>query len=64
MSKRQVLCVVGVWIMVFLFLGVPSFWHKVIAILSGLVIIIIAYNIPSEKKEVVDKKGETFIENK
>ncbi len=62
MSKRQLLCVIGVWVMVFLFLGFPSMWHKIIAVLSGLVIIIISYNLPPDIPETKDK--EAFIENK
>ena len=61
MSKRQALSIIGVWVMIFVFLGVPSSWHKVIAIITGIIIIAIAYNIsPKENKNTVD----TFIENK
>lgn len=50
MSKRQLLCLIGVLIIVFLFLGIPSFWHKVIAVLSGISIIIISYNFIENKQ--------------
>jgi len=61
MSKRQALSIIGVWVMIFVFLGVPSSWHKVIAIITGIIIIAIAYNIsPKENKNTID----TFIENK
>ena len=62
MSKRQLLCVIGVWVMIFLFLGFPSMWHKIIAVLSGLAIIIISYNLPPDIPKTGDK--EAFIENK
>ena len=42
MSKRQWLCVMGVWVMFALFLGFPIAWHKIILLISGLIIIIIA----------------------
>ncbi len=48
MSKRQWLCVLGIWIMFFLFLGLPSMWHKIIALASGLLIIVIAYRFPAD----------------
>ncbi len=51
MSKRQLLCLFGIWVTVFLFLGVPSLWHKIIASVSGLLIILISYNLPHEKRE-------------
>ncbi|MDQ5893513.1 MAG: hypothetical protein QG640_525 [Patescibacteria group bacterium] len=49
--------------MVFLFLGVPSFWHKMIALVSGLIIIIIAYNLPHEKRSNPSASGSSFVEN-
>ncbi|NDB58409.1 hypothetical protein EB001_08180 [bacterium] len=54
MSKRQILCILGFWVMIFLFLGVPSLWHKIIAGVSGLVIILISYNLPHEKKQNIN----------
>lgn len=67
MSKRQWLCLMGVWIMIFLFLGFPLMWHKVIAIISGIIIIAIAYNIPGESKKNVNDSippsSSAFVEN-
>lgn len=60
MSKRQVLCVLGVWVMIFVFLGIPSLWTKILAILTGLIIIAVSYNIPP--KDIKDK-ADNFIEN-
>ncbi|MEK7213630.1 MAG: hypothetical protein AAB637_00730 [Patescibacteria group bacterium] len=63
MSKRQWLCVLGVWVMVFLFLGVPSFWHKIFALISGIIIIFISYNLPSEERSNTSYSSSTFVEN-
>jgi hypothetical protein len=68
MSKRQWLCLLGVWVMIFLFLGFPSFWHKIIALVSGVIIIAIAYNIPAEIKKnnnesAMPPSSSAFIEN-
>ncbi|HEY9583742.1 MAG TPA: hypothetical protein VJI66_02155 [Candidatus Paceibacterota bacterium] len=63
MSKRQWLCILGAWVMIFLFLGVPSLWHKILALLSGLIIIIISYNIPPEKKQNNNSGESSFTEN-
>jgi hypothetical protein len=43
MSKYQWISLLGVWVMVFLFLGFPAPWDKGVAIASGLLIIAIAY---------------------
>lgn len=62
MSKRQLLCLLGVWVAVFLFLGLPSSWHLAIAVITGLLIVIIAYTLPAPAKTAEPK--ETFTENK
>ena len=64
MSKRQLLCVLGVWIAVFLFLGFPSNWENGIALVSGLLILSIAYSLPAPVKMSDIQLKETFIENK
>ena len=40
--------ILGVWIVIFLFLGFPSSWDRVFALISGLLIVIIAYRLKSE----------------
>lgn len=49
MSKRQVLMVLGIWVIVFLFLGFPSSWDKVFAILTGLIIVAITVSLRPEQ---------------
>ncbi len=66
MSKRQLLVLIGVWIMVFLFLGFPIMWHKILAVVSGLVIIVMAYRLPASKpKDTLPQINtqQTFVEN-
>ncbi len=63
MSKRQWLSLMGVWVMIFLFLGFPSTWHKIIALISGVIIIAIAYNIPQEQKTNLPVNDRPFVEN-
>jgi len=46
MSKRQIVMLLGVWVMVFLFLGFPSGWNKLLALISGLLTIVVAYRMP------------------
>lgn len=46
--------ILGIWVIVFLFLGFPSTWDKILAILSGFFIIVISYRMtppPETKKE-------------
>ncbi|MFA6295363.1 MAG: hypothetical protein WC666_02990 [Candidatus Paceibacterota bacterium] len=70
MSKRQVIMLFGVWIMFFLFLGFPSAWDRILAVVTGLIIMIIAYRIPPQVKCCSDdcrceeEKDVPFIEHK
>lgn len=43
MSKRQWLILIGAWVMVFLFIGLPSSWENVLAVVTGLLICFVAY---------------------
>lgn len=62
MSKRQLLIIIGIWIMLFLFLGFPQSWDKIIALITGFVIIVVAYKI---KPGIVSSKYDIpFIEHK
>lgn len=35
----------GIWTMIFLFLGFPFFWDKIIALVTGVFVILCAYSI-------------------
>jgi hypothetical protein len=63
MSKRQWLSILGVWVMVFLFLGFPSYSHEVIALITGIIIIAISYNLPAENKNIA-QNNSSFVETK
>ncbi len=63
MSKRQWLCILGVWVMVFLFLGFKSTWHKPISLVTGIIIIAIAYNIPQEIKKDTHSDNSSFVDS-
>ncbi len=63
MSKRQWLCIMGVWVMIFLFLGFPIGWHKIILAISGLIIIAIAYNLPQEHSDTITDSNSSFTDS-
>ncbi len=51
MSKRLTLSLIGLWIIVYLFLGFPSTMDKIFSIATGLIILTIAFSMnPKEKK--------------
>lgn len=61
MSKKQLLCLLGIWIMVFPFLGFPTPWIKIIALVSGLLVACLAYTFPSQ---ISSGSQNMFVENK
>jgi hypothetical protein len=61
MSQRQWIIIIGVWVMIFLFLGFPSSWEKVLAILTGLLVIFLAYRI--KFKEASPPKEPAFTDS-
>jgi len=63
MSKRQTLILVGVWVIIFLFLGFPQSWQKVLAVITGLYIIITAYRLRSESSRTPNQEVP-FVEHK
>jgi len=57
MSQRQALMVFGVWLAILPFLGFPLDWEKILACLSGLLVVFLAYRFNQEsaaKKEDTD----------
>ncbi len=44
--------ILGVWVMVFLFLGLPSVWDKLLSLGVGLVIVLIATSFKPPMKTV------------
>ncbi|MDB5259515.1 MAG: hypothetical protein JWO73_723 [Candidatus Taylorbacteria bacterium] len=48
MSKRQVLMILGIWVMVFMFLGVTPFWLKIFAVITGAIIVGITVTLRQE----------------
>jgi hypothetical protein len=61
MSQRQWIVIIGVWIIIFLFLGFPSSWEKALAALTGLLVIFLAYRI--KFKEASPPKEPAFADS-
>ncbi len=60
MSQRQLIVLIGVWVIVYPFLGVPSSWFKIIGLLTGLVVIAFAYRIRFRDS----RSAETFSDSR
>lgn len=63
MSKKQLLIVLGIWVMIFLFINFPSTMDKILALVTGLLIIVIAFKLRSESTPPL-KKNIPYVEHK
>jgi hypothetical protein len=62
MSKRQVLMILGIWIMAFLFISFPAAWDKIFAVITGLAVIVIAFKLPPQARDTA--QDIPYVENK
>lgn len=51
MSKKQILILLGAWMMLFTFLGFPEFWDKIISLVTGLIVILVSYLLPLKSEQ-------------
>ncbi len=63
MSKRQIIILLGIWVVVFLFLGFPQVWQKLLAIATGLYLIVLAYSLSSDAPKTTDIRSP-FVEHR
>ena len=45
MSHRQLFVILGIWTIIFLFLGFPSSWNRWIAVATGILVIAVAFKL-------------------
>ena len=55
---------VGVWVILFLFLGLPQYLHKILAVITGVGLIFLGYKLGSEAPANVDQANSPFEEHK
>ena len=65
MSKEMLVMVLGVWIIIVPYLGVPSSWKGIIYIISGLLIVLVGFLL---RTDALRRGGKTsahqpFVEN-
>lgn len=63
MSKRKTLIIIGVWMIVFLFIGFPSTWDKLFAIVTGIIVLSIGLKDKSCIKKM-SNGSTTYVEYK
>ncbi len=55
MSKRQLLMLLGILVISFLFLGLPFIFDRILAVIVGLIVVAVAYRLPPEPKSALSR---------
>ncbi|MFA6315457.1 MAG: hypothetical protein WC648_03785 [Candidatus Paceibacterota bacterium] len=63
MTKRQILMLLGVWTIFFLFMGFPPGWDKLFAIVSGVLMVVISYRLGTSDRKSSDSNNVPFVEH-
>ncbi len=68
MSKRQILILIGIWIIVLPFLGFPGNWQRILFVITGVYLLALSYSLRlegaqtnSDEISFVDHKNEAPI---
>ena len=54
--------ILGIWVIISLFLGFPPVWDKILAVASGVLIVLIAYSMAP--RDPVSHKDEPFVDHR
>lgn len=66
MRKEKTLLIIGIWIAILPFLGFPDTWRKIFFIITGFMVIYLAYLYYQQFKDSISKGeniSKTFIDN-
>ena len=64
MSKEMTVIVLGVWVMLVPYLGVPGSWRTAILVISGLTLVLVGFFLRTEALSRGGRRSsQTFVEN-
>ena len=66
MRKERTLLVIGIWVAILHFLGLPENWKSVLFVITGIMLVYLAYLFRLEAKAriaKVDNSTKTFVDN-
>jgi membrane protein implicated in regulation of membrane protease activity len=68
MKKARILLALGIWVAILPYLGFPNYWKSILFTITGLYLILLAYDLYRENKKKLNKSEEkvfdNFLENK
>lgn len=66
MRKEKTLLIIGLWVIILQFLGIPNNWRKIVLVITGIAIMYLAYLFYLEVKARLSKDtihSKTFVDN-
>jgi len=66
MRKEKTLFILGLWIIILPFLGLPSLWKNILFAITGLMLFYLSYLFKYEAKSRIDKienRAKTFVDS-
>ena len=66
MRKERTLLIVGIWVAILPFLGFPNTWRSVLFVITGIMLVYLAYLFRLEAKvriAKVDTRAKSFVDN-
>jgi hypothetical protein len=64
MSKEMGVILLGVWVIIVPYLGVPSGWRTIILVLSGIAVMILGFLLRAQELSAPRGSKNTFMENR
>jgi membrane protein implicated in regulation of membrane protease activity len=66
MRKEKTLLIIGIWVAILPFLGFPDTWRKIFFVITGFMLIYLAYIYYQQTKARISKgenRSQTFVDN-
>ncbi len=63
MSKRQILVIIGVWVILLPFLGLPGTWKTILMACTGVVLCFLAYSGQSRQSKSESSFSNSYSDN-
>jgi hypothetical protein len=67
MLKQRLICIIGIWIMVLPYIGIPLSWKKILFFITGLITFGLGYLLYRERRTYLSgskNHSQVFVEHK
>jgi len=64
MSKEMGVILLGVWVIIVPYLGIPSGWRTIILVLTGIGLMLLGFMLRAQELTAPQGRKNTFVENR